>query len=165
MSLTRPGLSMINPGGSQGDVTSSGRSLKIEQVGTDIATDFAGSFDNTNGIFTLQIPGYPTLRINGFMTQSDIGLGKEGPQGQSGTPGINGIIGEHGNQGQRGCQGPQGPQGERGVRGPAGKQGEQGAQGPQGQEGIPGIDGRVQIYISNEDPGPVGAGALWIKPS
>lgn len=155
---------MINPGNTTGDVRSSGRSLVVETVPDTQATEFSGNFDNTNGVMELQIPGFDVLRISGFMTQSDVGLGKEGPQGNSGTPGINGVIGEHGLRGQRGCQGPQGAQGERGVRGPAGKQGEQGSQGPEGQEGLPGVDGRVQIYISDEDPGPVGAGAIWIKP-
>lgn len=165
MSLTKPTLSMIDGGTSAGDVVNTGNSLSIDITSEDNATSLGGSFDNTTGSLELSIPGYPTLKITGFMTQSDIGTGKEGPQGNTGTSGIDGIIGDHGIQGERGCQGPQGPQGERGVRGPQGQQGEQGAQGPQGEEGITGLDGKVSIFINQEDPGPVGAGAIWIKPN
>lgn len=164
MSLTRASLEMVSSGSQAGDVISQGRSLQV-QVGEEKSSELGGHFDNTNGTLSLSIPGYPPLVISGFMTQSDVGVGKEGPQGNTGTPGINGIIGEHGQVGRTGCEGPQGPAGERGARGPVGKQGEQGAQGPAGEEGPPGEDGKVQIYISNSDPGPVGSGALWIKPS
>lgn len=155
---------MIQGGSAVGDVTSTGKGLSVDPDSDNSNTSVTGSFDNTTGILMLTIPGFEPIYINNFMTQSDVGTGAEGPQGVSGTPGVDGIIGESGLKGQRGCQGPQGPQGERGVRGPQGKQGEQGPSGPQGAQGIAGLDGRVSIYISDEDPGPVGAGALWIKP-
>ena len=41
-----------------------------------------------------------------------------------------------------------------------GDRGEKGDQGPQGPQGIPGV---IQVYIQRDDPGPVGAGAVWVK--
>lgn len=164
MSIVKPSLSMINAGSSSGNVSNTGKGLVVTTEETQ-ATELSGTFDNISGTLTLSIPGYPVLTISNFMTQSDVGTGKEGPQGVSGTSGTDGIIGESGTQGERGCRGPRGPVGERGVRGPEGKQGEQGPMGPTGPQGISGLDGKVAIYINNEDPGPVGSGALWIKPS
>ena len=163
MSLTKPSLKMIQAGTVSGDVENTGTGLTVTAESND-STQLSGTFDNVTGTLTLSIPGFDTLTIKNFMTQSDVGSGSEGPQGVSGTAGVDGIIGEEGLQGKRGCQGPQGAQGERGVRGPQGKQGEQGPSGPQGERGLAGLDGRVAIYISDSDPGPVGAGALWIKP-
>lgn len=162
-SITKPTIDMINGGAAIGDVESTGKGLTVTPNNR-IANELSGTFDSTAGVLRLSIPGYPELTITNFMTQSDIGTGKEGPQGLGGTPGADGLIGESGLKGQRGCQGPRGPQGERGVRGPEGKKGEQGPIGPTGAEGPKGEDGRVLIFISNEDPGPRGPGAIWIKP-
>jgi hypothetical protein len=161
--ITRAPLELIQAGNSPGDVVNTGQGLQIQQG--EMATELNGTFDNTTGTLRLSIPGLPVLRIDGFMTQSDVGTGREGVQGPQGTSGIDGIIGESGLQGKTGCRGPQGPQGTPGPRGPRGQQGEQGSVGATGGEGIPGLDGRVSIYISQDDPGAVGAGAIWIKPS
>jgi len=163
MAITKASLNMISGGSTVGNVESSGRGLSIV-ADDEVADTLEGYYDNTSGTLTLSIPGYPVLRINNFMTQSDVGTGKEGPQGVSGNAGINGLLGENGLRGERGCRGPRGPVGERGVRGAQGKQGEQGPIGATGPQGEHGLDGKVSIYITTEDPGPVGAGALWIKP-
>lgn len=161
--ITRAPLALIDAGQSSGDVVNTGQGLNIEQG--ENATALNGTYDNTTGTLTIAIPGQPLLRIEGFMTQSDVGTGREGVQGPQGVGGIDGIIGEGGLQGKTGCRGPQGPQGTPGPRGPRGQQGEQGAVGSTGGEGIPGVDGRVAIFISQNDPGAVGAGSIWIKPA
>ena len=124
----------------------------------------SGRFDDASGTLILTLVNGSELRIAGFMTQGDIGTGPAGQQGIAGTDGTDGLMGTDGSQGQQGCQGPAGRAGATGPRGQQGIQGPAGDPGPEGPKGEPGVDGVVDVYIQTEDPGPVGAGALWVKP-
>lgn len=161
--MTRIPLSLIKPNVSSGEVVAQGQSLAVEQRDADI-NEFNGVYDNVSGVLTLNIPGYGKINISGFPTRFSVGTGMRGEPGREGSPGINGVLGGEGLQGPRGCRGPQGPQGKPGVRGPRGVVGPPGPRGATGPQGIRGQDGRVQIFIQSEDPGPVGAGSLWIRP-
>lgn len=164
--LTRTPLSMLEARGEPGsDVRFSGEQVHTEP-GADINNTgiVNGNFDDASGTLTLNLMNGQKVQIRGFMTQSDIGTGPEGPQGLSGMNGTDGLLGEDGLQGPPGCQGPPGAPGPTGPKGEVGPQGKQGDIGPTGPTGPKGDDGQVDIYIQTEDPGAVGAGALWIRP-
>lgn len=161
--VTQVPLALINPGTVAGNLSASGNSVKVDPVVQNINI-LKGFYDSTQGILTLEIPTIGKINVTGFPTKSDVGVGRQGPSGRDGSAGIDGLIGEAGTKGSLGCRGPEGPQGRQGERGPRGLVGPQGQQGIQGIQGNDGKDGRVLIFIQSEQPGAVGAGALWIRP-
>lgn len=161
MSLVKAPLDMIQSPVQSGTVVAEGASLSIKPESNSEGTP-TGSFDDATGTLTIDIPVLGRLIITGLPTSNSVGIGRQGNQGNDGTPGMDGLLGSPGDVGQRGCRGPAGPQGKPGPRGPRGVDGPPGPTGSTGPQGIRGQDGRVQIYIQSEDPGPVGAGALWI---
>jgi hypothetical protein len=161
--LTKLNLSMVSPPLQNGGVIASGQSLTVDPKTIDLS-EFSGYYDRTQGILTLNIPTIGKINIGNFPTSADIGTGRTGPSGRDGVAGVDGLIGETGQKGLQGCRGPEGPQGRQGERGPRGLTGPQGEQGIQGIQGNDGRDGRVLIFVQSEDPGSVGAGALWVRP-
>ena len=161
--LTRPPLEAIDAGSESGDVTSNALNLQVDPVDENIATSLGANYDSVNGVLTLSVPGYPLLRINGFMTPIHIKEGRQGKPGYEGRQGIDGTIGSDGDQGQQGCLGPRGPQGRPGQRGPRGQMGPQGEIGPTGPDGAKGEPGEFQVYIQNDEPIGVEHGAIWVK--
>lgn len=121
-------------------------------------------FDDTTGNLVFTLVNGEQLVVQGFMTGGNIGKGEPGVQGISGVNGTDGLLGQDGLQGPAGCQGPAGRAGATGPRGDVGPRGAQGPAGPTGPQGADGENGQVDIYIMSEDPGPVGAGALWVRP-
>jgi len=164
--LTKTPLSMLEAHGEpDSDVRYSGEAVYTERDKDLNNTGVhSGYFDDATGTLTLTLINGQQLQIAGFLTQGDIGQGPPGAQGISGTDGADGLLGEDGLQGPAGCQGPPGTPGATGARGQMGPQGEQGPMGPKGDKGDPGENGQVDIYIQSADPGPVGAGAFWVKP-
>lgn len=73
--------------------------------------------------------------IDGFLTQSDFGVGPTGPRGDPGRNGFDGYEGDDGDEGDTGCPGPKGEIGDTGAFGKDGKDGPQGPRGPEGCEG------------------------------
>lgn len=161
--ITKVPLNLVRPSNTSGNVVAQGQSLAVVPT-PNSAGEPLGVMDNTTGVLTLNLPGIGKFSIGGFTTRFDVGVGERGTQGIPGTPGTDGVLGAEGLQGPRGCRGPAGPQGKPGPRGPRGVEGPMGPTGATGAQGIRGLDGRVQIYIQSEDPGPVGAGAIWIVP-
>lgn len=160
--VTKVSMHMISPTtAAAGSVVAEGKALSVQPDLT-AGQSVTGVFDPVMGITTISIPGYEPIHIRGYPTLSSMGTGRQGLPGFDGSPGVDGLLGAEGIQGPRGCRGPQGPQGKPGVRGPRGIEGPIGPTGSTGPQGIRGQDGRVQIYIQAEDPGAVGAGALWI---
>lgn len=99
-------------------------------------------------------------------------VGCPGPQGEQGPPGEDGrdgMPGGVGPQGAPGCPGPMGAMGPTGPTGPTGKPGPTGptgAPGPAGPKGERGPAGKINIVISEIDPGTsLGPGGIWINPS
>lgn len=161
--LTKVPLFLVMPNKTAGNVVAQGDSLRVESIpASDKQLD--GVFDNVNGILSITIPGVGEVSIGGFNTVADLGEGRRGLPGSDGRPGVHGMIGLNGLQGSKGCRGPQGKSGKPGKRGPRGLEGPIGPTGATGPRGATGADGRVQIYIQSEDPGAVGAGALWMVP-
>lgn len=164
--LTRTPISMLDSRGEpNSDVRFNGDEVVAvpdEDINnTGIAS---ANYDSSTGTLTLNLVNGQKLVIDGFMTQGSIGVGPAGSQGIAGTDGTDGLLGTDGQQGPQGCQGPPGRPGATGPRGAMGPQGPQGDIGPTGPKGDPGADGKVDVYIQTEDPGAVGAGALWIRP-
>lgn len=164
MSITKVPVNMLSAGGKQGNLEADGIELSVTPKTEVELLDGASHFDNIKGILTLEIPNVGTVKVGGFMTQSDVGEGREGRAGTKGRSGIDGTLGQEGDQGSDGCIGPSGKEGRPGERGPVGNKGEPGSEGPTGAKGDEGEQGRIAVYIQAADPGPVGAGALWIKP-
>lgn len=160
---TKIPLELIKPRLSKGNIIASGQSLAVSEI-NEFNGEPLGVFDNVSGILTLSLPGIGKFNITGFVSRYDVGTGQRGEQGVPGSSGVDGVLGAEGLQGPRGCRGPQGQQGKPGPRGPRGVEGPMGPTGATGSQGIRGMDGRVQVYIQSEDPGPVGAAALWIVP-
>lgn len=121
-----------------------------------------GAYDPETGALSLTLNG-TTVRIEGFITRNSIGTGPQGDDGRPGINGVDGLPGRDGAEGPRGCEGPSGPRGPRGARGPEGAQGPSGRDGDKGDKGDQGIPGEVKFFIQEEDPGAVGAGAIWVK--
>lgn len=92
-------------------------------------------------------------------------IGPTGPQGDDGRDGLPGPIGPAGPPGCPGPMGEMGPTGPTGPTGPAGETGPTGAPGPQGPKGPQGEPGRINIVVSEVDPGPaLGPGGIWVNP-
>jgi hypothetical protein len=163
MSITQIPLDLISPGAVSGVLSAAGNSVHVTPSSNDV-NELRGFYDPSQGILTLSIPNIGKINIAGFPTKSDVGVGRQGPSGRDGSAGIDGLIGEAGTKGSLGCRGPEGPQGRQGERGPRGLVGPQGQQGIQGIQGNDGRDGKVLIFIQSEQPGAVGAGAIWIRP-
>ena len=166
MPLTKTPLSMLEGKGTpNSDVRFTGTEVTTQQD-QDInnAGVVSGRFDDATGTLILTLVNGVEIKVPGFMTQGDIGVGPAGQQGISGADGTDGLIGADGQQGQQGCQGPAGAAGATGPRGQQGIQGPAGDIGPEGPRGEPGLDGALDVYIQTEDPGSVGAGALWVRP-
>lgn len=129
----------------------------------------SGQFDASSGSLTLEIPGIGSLRVTGFPNANDLGQGSAGIQGKEGRSGIDGLSGSNGRRGADGCEGPRGQDGPPGRQGPRGLVGPIGATGPTGPTGRDGEDGKMAIYISEEDPiiahgMTLPVGAIWVKP-
>lgn len=92
-------------------------------------------------------------------------IGPTGPQGDDGRDGLPGPIGP---AGPPGCPGPMGEMGPTGPMGPTGAPGETGPTGepgPIGPKGPQGEAGRINIVVSEVDPGPaLGPGGIWVNP-
>lgn len=144
------------------------------------------SYSETEGVLTVQLSNGESLSIRGFVIATDLRLGMQGFAGRSGVNGLNGVNGRSaimgaqgptgftglngakGKLGPKGSQGAQGPTGYDGKQGKRGKRGAKGKEGKRGKEGAQGRDGRnriLPIVISETDPGAIGAGSLWIKPT
>jgi hypothetical protein len=92
-------------------------------------------------------------------------VGETGDQGEDGRDGLEGPIGPIGIQGPQGKRGERGKKGEQGDQGPPGKQGLPGIEGPRGKIGKQGPPGRINILVSETDPGPsLGIGGIWVNP-
>lgn len=161
--LTRPPIEAIDAGEQSGDITSNASELQVTPIDQSIATTLGANYDSVNGVLSISVPGYPQLRISGFMTPLHIKEGRQGKPGYEGRQGIDGTFGADGLQGQQGCQGPRGPQGRPGQRGPRGQVGPQGEVGPTGPDGAKGEPGEFQVYIQNDEPIGVEHGAIWVK--
>ena len=165
MSLTRTPIDLIEATGAPGtDVQFDGKNLFLadpEQTQVSLA---GASYDNINGVLTIQLSNGDEIQVPGFLTTGSIGDAVQGLQGPVGPSGADGLVGVAGPQGPQGCQGPPGPAGRTGSPGVQGIQGPTGPEGPQGEKGDTGDDGVVQMYIQAEDPGAVGAGAVWVRP-
>jgi len=164
--LTKTPLSMLDAyGDPDSDVRFSGESVfTSKDQNLNNAGLHAGHFDDATGVLTVTLVNGQKMQIAGFMTQGDIGTGPAGSQGIGGVDGTDGLLGEDGLQGPAGCQGPPGTPGATGPRGEMGPQGGEGPPGIQGAKGDNGENGQVDIYIQTADPGPVGAGAFWVRP-
>lgn len=166
MGLTKTPLSMLDAiGEPNSDVRFDGGEVitSPEQNINNLGVQ-SGFFDDATGILTLQLVSGQKIQVSGFMTQGDIGTGPAGAQGIGGVDGTDGLLGRDGDPGPAGCQGPPGTPGSTGPRGEMGPAGAEGPVGPIGPTGPKGEDGKVDIYIQSDDPGSVGAGALWIRP-
>jgi hypothetical protein len=165
--LTKPPISMLSAVGKPGsNVSFDGARVVLEAPGEEVVgkTLVSGQFDDSTGTLVMLLGDGSTLSISGFITPNSIGVGVTGPTGPKGDPGADGLIGEPGPQGPQGCQGPPGIPGRTGAPGIPGAVGDRGPIGPTGPTGPAGLDGVVKIYIQAEDPGSVGAGALWVRP-
>lgn len=155
-------LSMISPPQTEGNVVAEGSSLALSPL-TEI-TQFDGSYDGVSGTITFEIPTIGIINITGLPTAATLGTGVKGADGVQGPAGLSAPLPRPGDRGPRGCRGPEGERGAPGARGPRGPIGPAGPTGPTGPKGADGADGLVKIFIMSDDPGPVGAGALWVKP-
>ncbi len=164
--VTRPPVGLISAR-RKGNVISEGSSLTVEDIsGNGSSSTLDGFYDRTTGVLTINIPNQPTLMISGFLTEANLpsssGTTSKGDRGRDG---IDGMIGLDGGRGDQGCMGPEGKRGATGRPGPRGRQGIQGETGATGATGATGQDGRVLVFTQKEDPGPVGAFAIWLKPT
>lgn len=165
MALTRTPIEMIEAQGAPGtDVQFDGKELFLADQQQTLVTVTGGNFDSVAGVLTITLSNGQELDVPGFLTQGDIGEAAQGPQGPAGPAGSDGLVGVQGTQGPQGCEGPPGPPGRTGSPGVQGLQGPQGPEGPAGPQGEKGEDGIVKMYIQAEDPGAVGAGAVWVRP-
>lgn len=162
--ITKPPLEMIAPITNVGTVVSTGAGLAVEAPKSGDTTELQIDYDNVTGTLTVTVPGYAPAKVSGFATVRDIGEGTQGRPGVQGRAGSDGSLGADGDQGRTGCPGPVGARGAPGKRGPAGQKGEPGDMGPTGPQGEPGKDGVMLVRIQADDPGPVGAGAIWVRP-
>lgn len=101
------------------------------------------AFDEASGALNLVKRDGTLLKITGFLTQSDFGVGAPGSSGAAGRDGADGPDGDDGDEGAGGCAGVEGNAGEQGEDGEDGKDGPVGIPGPIGQTGNPGLRGPV----------------------
>lgn len=161
--LSKPQLSMIDPGTDAGDIINTGNGLIVQQPDGKIVQKAYHHFNDVSGVLTLGIPGFPEIQIGGLLTVRDIPEGRQGEIGFEGTDGADGLNGREGDQGHMGCIGPDGVRGRPGRRGARGQKGNTGRKGDPGEKGDPGDPGRFNVFIQDEDPGDVGPGSLWVK--
>lgn len=165
--LTRTSLAMISAKGAvNSDVRFNGQQLEVRNDETVNSNGVvAASFDDVTGTLNLVLTNGTIIPVSGFMTTGNIGTGLPGPPGPPGSNGADGLLGQDGAQGPTGCQGPPGTPGATGPRGMTGAQGPAGVPGEKGDKGDKGDTGTVAIFIQTEDPGAVGPGAFWVRPS
>jgi len=147
-----------------GAVRSERGSLSVQSDNESTVAVLYLAYDQMTGTLILEVPGIGKVRAEGFLTASGIGVGKTGRTGGVGKGGLDGLIGDDGGDGDIGCPGVKGVRGVRGYRGPDGPRGFRGHTGSTGAAGKPGRDCKLLVFVCSEDPGPVGASALWIKP-
>lgn len=146
-----------------GQVAASDGSLTVVVSNTDASTP-SGTYDNVSGTLVLTLPNYGAVSVSGFPRLADLGQGPSGRDGSAGSEGIAGLTPRDGRQGADGCVGQIGEEGKEGRAGARGVQGPQGVTGPTGARGATGKDGKFAVYFQADDPGAVGAGAIWIRP-
>lgn len=148
--LTRVPLSMLDPGNNaraNDDVVYNGTVVEAQTPNASSELDnfvVRGDFDPEIGILNLHRQDNTIIRIPGFMTVHNIGIGPRGATGPAGAPGSTGRNGRDGRHGPPGCTGPKGdvgPIGAPGPAGPTGPRGLPGATGPTGPAGTPGSSG------------------------
>lgn len=136
----------------------------VTESQSEIITEPSGTFDPLTGVLTLSLPNVGSFNITGLPTTSDMGSGPAGQMGARGRDGIAGLNPLDGQRGADGCMGADGSEGLPGKDGPRGREGDPGGPGPIGEEGPAGQDGKFAVYFQQSDPGPVGAGSVWIRP-
>ncbi len=103
------------------------------------------SFDKEAGALNIVKQNQEVIKVEGFLTQGDFGVGPTGPRGPRGIDGDDAWDGDDAPEtGNEGCKGGTGVEGEIGL---AGVDGEDGDLGPEGPPGPVGPEG---------EPGPVG---------
>ena len=170
--ITRVPLTMLEASGNPGsNVEFDGKEVKIgkelqsgnENIGD--ATITGANYDSTTGHLLIAFSNGYEMRVSGFLTTGNIGVGLPGERGASGEKGTDGTNGRDGQKGSTGEQGASGPRGRQGAIGPTGARGEAGGPGAMGATGPQGEAGKVEVYVTQEDPGAeAGPGALWILP-
>ncbi len=146
----------------------------------------SATYNAAKAILTLTFNNGNSVSVSGFIRTSDLHKGqrgapgrkgkdgadgfngRDGEQGNAGSTGRQGFIGDTGVQGERGYagnKGEKGYKGERGDRGDSGSTGLGGLTGGEGKPGEAGKDERFFIKVSESDPGALGPGAFWVKPS
>jgi hypothetical protein len=170
--ITRVPLVMLDASGTPGsNIEFDGRQVKVGkelQVGNENigdATVTGANYDSTTGNLVIVFSNSYEMKVGGFLTTGNIGLGLPGERGASGEKGIDGTNGRDGSKGSTGEQGASGPRGRQGTVGDTGARGEFGRPGAVGATGPQGEAGKVEVYVMQEDPGAeAGPGALWILP-
>jgi hypothetical protein len=160
--MNRIPLSMVTPPQTAGTVVAEGVSLTLETPSEVLEPTL--EYDAVSGTMVLTLPGFAPVTASGLPTIATLGKGQRGLDGAEGAPGISSPLARPGARGPQGCRGPVGERGAPGPRGPRGQLGPMGPTGVTGPTGPAGVDGVVQVYIMSDDPGPVGPGALWIRP-
>lgn len=148
----------------EGQVVAKHGRLEIENANESTATELSGFYDSSTGTLLLNIPNYEPLTIAGFFTANQIpDNGGGSNDGNDGRDGIDGLIGLNGAKGDIGCRGPEGPRGKIGPVGPRGFRGNTGATGATGATGPKGEDGKILVFVQEDDPG-AQANAIWVRP-
>lgn len=160
--LTRVPLSMLDAGDNaraNDDVVFNGEEVEAQPSGTSSELDkylVQAQFDPETGTLDLVMSDDNIIKVAGFMTVNNIGVGPRGATGPRGAAGPSGRNGKDGRPGIPGCTGPKGdigpmgPDGPAGPTGPRGLQGAVGPTGPTGPIGLPGADGETPSYITTE---------------
>lgn len=159
MSLTRPLVQQIKAPGAddESEVIVKGQRLRTQAPSESAVAEIAsGSYDQQQGVLTLVHTNGTEIRIDRFLTPSNMPQGERGPQGKPGKDGKDGKGGKAGKQGLPGCEGPPGPRGEPGPRGQDGRQGLPGIPGMRGLEGPQGELGPIGPTGPDGVVGPTG---------
>lgn len=147
----------------EGQVVAEGGAVTVKAA-PDSITEPSGEFDPTSGQLKIRLPNIGEFVIAGLPKTSDMGSGPAGLRGAQGRDGIAALTPRDGQQGPDGCMGSDGAEGLPGKDGPRGREGDPGGPGPEGERGEAGADGHFKVFIQSTDPGPVGPGAVWIRP-
>lgn len=138
------------------------------------------SYDAENGRLIGVRRNQEVLYIEGFLRDSDMGIGPTGPRGNKGKDGEDGEDGEEGADGDIGCPGDKGEDGEVGVTGAEGDPGDigdigydgcegatgdRGRQGPAGPNGFDGARGEKGPDCDPSLTGPTGADGVALRMS
>lgn len=158
MPLTKPPLDMIGAAGTIGDHTIyDGNDLVLMPFDTEEDNSIlvtSVSYDAELGKLTIYFNDGTNKILDGFLTNTSIGIGPQGVRGYRGDKGENGLNGRDGLDGEPGCPGPKGDRGIEGKQGPKGDVGPQGDVGPPGAaSSVPGPTGPVG---PKGDAGPTG---------